>query len=112
MSITSRPIVTGGYNTQTGSTDKVLIDRSQFSVHVSGKTTSGSGASESIVQVSNIPTPSGDGDWVDAATISLTLSADSTGDAVAILVPYKWVRIKTTTLSGTGAELVAYMCGG
>lgn len=98
--------------TATGSSDPVQLNSDQFSVQASGFTTAGAGAATVVVEVSNVPSPTVDGDWVAAGTISLTLATTKSADAVAIAVPYKRARVRVSAISGTGASVSAYLCQG
>lgn len=96
----------------TGASASINADGDQFSVQVVGGTSSGSGAATVDVEVSNVPNPTVDGHWSVAGTITLTLGTDITSDALALVVPYKRIRVNVTAISGTGAKVSAYGCGG
>lgn len=95
----------------TGASDKLAIEGNPFSVQVLGETSSGAGAATVEIQVSNVPSPSVDGDWVVAGTASLTLSTARSSEALSFTVPYKYVRVEITAISGTGAKVSSYACG-
>lgn len=70
----------------------------------SGATTSGAGAATIKIQVSN------DGsNWLDLATISLTLSTTSASDGLAADAPWGYVRANLTAISGTNAAVTVRM---
>lgn len=70
-----------------------------------GSTSSGSGAADIDVEVSDIDSPSSDEDWMAIGTISLTLSTTQATDVIATKGTWKWVRGNVTAISGTGATV-------
>lgn len=69
-----------------------------------GTTTSGSGAATVKIQVSNDAS-----NWLDLATISLTLSTTAASDGLAADAPWGYVRANVTAISGTGASVTVRM---
>lgn len=98
--------------TNTNASVKKFPVRTHFSVQVVGATTAGAGSAVVQVEVSNVLNPTLDGHWSVAGIITLTLSSTLTSDALAIIVPYKHVRVRATSISGTGANYSAYLCAG
>jgi hypothetical protein len=73
---------------------------SEKAFHIIHSTTSGAGAAVVVVQVSNDAT-----NWLDAATFTLTLSTTPTSEAFCRNGPWKYVRGKVNSISGTGASI-------
>lgn len=69
-----------------------------------GSTSSGSGSATIKVQVSNDGT-----NFIDAGTITLTLSTTTTSDGFSIDAPWAFIRGNTTAISGTNAAVTLYM---
>ncbi len=79
-----------------------------------GTTSSGSGASDIIIEASNKPTPATGTtvDWTTLGTISLTLGTTQTNDGFVSSASWRWIRARVSSISGTGASVNAYMgCG-
>lgn len=76
-----------------------------------GTTSSGSGASAIIIEASNkfAPTEATNVDWTTLGTISLTLGTTQTNDGFVSDAPWKWIRARVSSISGTGASVNAYM---
>lgn len=70
-----------------------------------GSTSSGSGAATIIVEVRN----SEFSDWHTMATISLTLGTTVSGDGFSSSAAWRYVRMRLSALSGTGASVSANM---
>lgn len=70
----------------------------------SGATTAGAGAATIKIQVSN-----DNANWLDLATISLTLSTTTATDGLAADAPWGYVRANVTAISGTGASVTVRM---
>lgn len=73
-------------------------------VQASGSTTASTGAAVISVQVSN-----DDSNWLTAGTITLTLGTTTTTDGVVINAPWKYIRTKVDSISGTGASVSTVM---
>lgn len=96
--------------TATGAATMVKGADVACAIQILGKTSSGTGAASVAIQVSNVPVPSVDGDWIDAGIATLTLGTTKTSEAVPILVPWKWLRANVNSISGTGASIDVYGC--
>jgi len=71
---------------------------------VTGSTSSGSGSAIVKLQVSNTG-GSTDGEWMNAGTVTLILSASSTSDGFVINTRWPFARMYVPTISGTGASV-------
>lgn len=78
--------------------------RGKATLQASGLTTSGAGAAEIAVQVSNDNV-----NWLTLGTISLTLSTTESSDGFAFDAPWAFVRGNVTSISGTGAAVSLLM---
>lgn len=103
-------IIEENVNSARATTAKTL-DADQFSVQIVGNIASATGEAIVDIEVSNVPNPTVDGDWALAGTITLALTTENSSDALAVLVPYKRVRAKATTLTA-GGKFSAYVCEG
>ena len=69
-----------------------------------GFTTAGSGAADVIIEVSNDNSL-----WITMATITLTLGTTATTDGFASAAAWRYVRARVSSISGTGAQVTAWM---
>jgi len=79
-----------------------------------GTTSSGSGSAALIVEASDKPIPDEGttGDWTTLGTITLTLGTTQTNDGFVSQASWRWVRVRVSSISGTGATVNAYLgCG-
>lgn len=74
-----------------------------------GSTSAGAGSATIKIQVSNVEAPSADTDWIDAGTITLTLSTTVTTDGFAQDASWRHVRANVTAISGTDATVTVWM---
>jgi len=74
-----------------------------------GTTSAGAGAATIKVQVSNVETPTVDGDWIDLATLSLTLGVTQTTSGTNSDQAWRHVRGNVTAISGTDATVTLWM---
>ena len=88
--------------TATGEKQKPLVVNRTF--QLIGNTSAGVGAASVKVQVSNDGT-----NWVDLATLSLTLGTTVTSDSTSSAAPWLYVRGKVDSISGTGANVSLFM---
>lgn len=95
--------------TVTGAGESHKPQKVQRTFHAHGKTSAGVGSAIIKVQVSNVEHPSVDGDWIDMATITLTLGTTKVSDGLVSDAPWLHVRGKVTTLTGTDAETTLLM---
>lgn len=102
VAILSAAIATGA-----GSAHQPRNDIRTF--QATGTTSAGAGAATVKIQGSNVPTPAVDGDWVDLATIALTLATTKSGDGFVSNAPWLHVRANITAISGTDATVNVYM---
>jgi len=93
--------------TATGFSSVVKPYSADMTVHAKGSTTAGAGASVVIFYVSDVESPSVDGDWTEAGRSTLTLGTDATSDHFVIKGNYLNVRAKVDSISGTGASIDA-----
>lgn len=77
---------------------------------VIGETSSGSGSATIDLEVSNVPSPISDEDWVLLKRFSLTLGTTQTGDSCVSDTPWRHTRANLTAISGTGATVSGYVC--
>ena len=87
--------------TTTISSSELQLGASDRTVHVVGTTTAGAGAATILVEVSNNTAYP----WLTAATISLTLSTTAAADGVAVSAGWKNMRLRVSSISGTGAKV-------
>jgi hypothetical protein len=73
-----------------------------------GRTTAGSGSAIIKIQGS-LTGGASDTEWVDVATITLTLGTTATTDGFASDSVWAYIRPNVTTLTGTGASVDLYM---
>lgn len=86
------------------SVKRARLDTASF--QLSGLTTSGAGAVEAVVEVSN----DGGASWLTALTISILLSTTRTSDGAYIEpIPWALVRGRIVSISGTGARVSLLM---
>lgn len=100
--------------TATGRGEKHFVgDRGRRSFQARGTTSAGAGAASIDIQVTNVavPTESSDAQWLTAMTISLTLGTTETCDGNGIDRPWRWVRAKVASISGTNASVTVEMGG-
>lgn len=78
-----------------------------LSLHAYGETSSGSGSSTIVIEVSNLDSPvtTTNVDWLTACTITLTLATTRSGDSCVINAPWRTIRARVTAISGTGASV-------
>lgn len=69
--------------------------------HISGLTTSGSGAATVVIEVSN----NTDWPWLELTTVNLTLGVTLAADGIAMEAGWKFVRARLSVISGTGASV-------
>lgn len=98
--------------TSTGAGDSASItaaDPSALPYNISfygkGNTSSGSGAATISIEVCN----DGNGPWLSAGTISLTLGTTETADGFVMSFAWEYYRANVTAISGTGAEVTVIM---
>jgi hypothetical protein len=79
--------------------------------HVYGATTAGAGSVTVVIEASDLPSPATSTrvDWVTLGTVTLTLSTTRTGDGFASQARWRHVRPYVTAISGTGANVTAYI---
>lgn len=77
---------------------------SERTFQATGFTTNGAGAATIKVQVSN-----DNSNWIDLATITLTLSTTVATDGFASSAAWAFVRGNVTAISGTGAAVTLIM---
>lgn len=79
--------------------------------HAYGATTAGAGAATVVIEASNkdVPVTSTRVDWVTLGTITLTLATTQTGDGFASQARWRHVRGYVTAISGTGANVTAWV---
>jgi len=72
-----------------------------------GETTAGSGATVILIEVTNIEAPATatSVDWVQACSISLTLGTTRTSDSCTLAAPWRLIRAKVSSISGTNASV-------
>lgn len=89
------------YFTATGAGSKIPTNGAKLmTFQITGATTEGAGAATVKIQVSN------DGaNWLDLATLSLTLGTTATTDGVAMEATWQYVRGNCSAISGTGAAV-------
>lgn len=97
-------LLTNATSTSTGSAYRLYTGKCTF--QGVGSTTSGAGAAVIKVEVSNDQV-----NWIEMASISLTLSTTAATDGIATEACWKWVRGKVSSISGTGAS-VSLLIGG
>lgn len=96
----TEPLLSAATTVTTG--DFVETKTGGFSVSVSGKTTSGSGAATVVIEGSHDGiTP------VTLATVTLTLGTATTSDGFAGAVSWRYLRARLSAISGTGSEINA-----
>lgn len=97
--------------TTTGAQGKLTFNGPQGTIQCVGTTSAGSGASVILIEVSNVTAPASatSVDWQTAGTITLTLGTTQTGDGFTINAPWRWIRAKVSSISGTNATLNCYM---
>lgn len=95
--------------TATGSSARIIPKTTFKTFQAAGTTTAGAGAATIKIQGSNVVSPTGDGDWVDLGTITLTLSTTRSGDGFASDAAWLAVRSNVTAISGTGAAVTVTM---
>lgn len=76
-----------------------------------GATTAGAGAVSVVIECSNIENPTLDTDWLTLMTISLVLSTTPIGDGQTTDAPWRHIRARVASISGTGATATVYMGG-
>ncbi len=87
--------------TTTVTSDSLSLGDTSKTAQIKGTTTAGSGAATVVVEVTN----NTDWPWLTAATLSLTLGTSATSDGVAITSAWKYIRLRITAISGTGAAV-------
>ena len=71
-----------------------------------GTTSSGAGAAVILIQASNVDVTA---NFITIGTISLTLGTASTSDGFTTTAPWKFVRAKVSSISGTNATVSVAM---
>lgn len=104
MSYTNTALLSGVTTVSNGSTVGIPVSGQQRRFHAKGSTTAGAGAATIVIQGSEIVNP-GVGDWIDLATISLTLSTTNSSDGYPTDAEWPNVRAIVTAISGTGASV-------
>jgi hypothetical protein len=94
--------------TVTGSGRAIALSGPQHTFQAYGITSAGSGSAVVDIEVSSVELPTSNSDWILAGTITLTLGTTATADGFVINAPWKWVRAKVNTLTGTGASVTAW----
>jgi len=95
----------------TGASDAHIMNGPKATFQAIGETSAGSGSATIKIEVSNEAVPatdtSGDdyADWIEAGTITLTLSTTKATDGFTIDAPWRWVRANLTAISGTDATV-------
>lgn len=74
-----------------------------------GATTAGAGSATVVIEVSLVPVPTVDTDWLTLGTLTLTLATTPSGDGFATDAPWHWVRARVSAISGTGAAVSVWM---
>ncbi len=69
-----------------------------------GATSASTGAATVKIQVSD-----DDSNWIDLATITLSLTTSSSSDGFATSAPWRYSRANVTAISGTGAAVTVWM---
>lgn len=82
------------------------VYKGSISLQAKGQTTSGAGAADVVVEVSN-----DNSNWVAMGTISLTLSDTTTSDGFVSDARWPYIRGRVDSISGTGAA-VSLLLGG
>lgn len=79
--------------------------------HAYGATSAGAGSATVVIEASDKDTPATATrvDWVTLGTITLTLSTTQTGDGFASQARWRHVRANVTAISGTGANVSAWI---
>jgi hypothetical protein len=90
--------------TATGAGGAIQINDGNRTFQAVGSTTNGAGAATVKIQVSNDAA-----NWIDLATISLTLGTTATTDGFASSASWGHVRANVTAISGTGASVSVFM---
>lgn len=76
--------------------------------YANGTTSAGVGAATILIEVSDVDSAS-NGDWITAATITLTLGTTTTSDGFASDAAWRFVRSRITAISGTDATVNIYV---
>ena len=106
---TSFKILSAAIATGAGATQAPLCSLRTF--QATGTTSAGAGAAAIIIEGSNVA-PSVDGtnvEWVTLGTITLTLATTKSGDGFVSHAPWRFVRARVSSISGTGASVDAYL---
>lgn len=80
-----------------------------YTYQATGVTSAGSGAATIIIEVSNVG--GADTNWITMGTIALTLGTAVTTDGFASNAPWKYVRARISSISGTNATVSVLMTG-
>jgi len=81
---------------------RIPTDNKTF--QASGRTTSSTGATSVVVEVSNDNV-----NWITMGTISLTLGTTPTTDGFVSIANWTYVRGRVSSISGTGATVSLFM---
>ena len=90
-----------------GASGRRFMNGTYHTFQAHGVTSAGAGAATIKIQVSDVAVPSVDGHWMDAGTITLTLSTTRSTDGFTLNAAWRWVRANVTAISGTNATVSA-----
>lgn len=93
-----------GRSRVSASNTQIIANTPFRTFHASGTVSNSTGAATVKVQVSADGTT-----WIDACTVTLTLSTTAAGDGCAMSASWPLVRGNVTAISGTGATVSLYM---
>lgn len=89
--------------TTTETSSLLNLDSGNRTIQAHGSTTSGVGAAEIVVEVSNNAEH-----WLAAGEITLQLSTTEVSDGFHIHANWRYIRARVESISGTGAKVSAY----
>lgn len=101
-------MLTSAITTTTGEAMQLRCDNRSF--QAMGTTSAGSGAAAIVIEGSNktAPVTGTNVDWTTLGTISLTLGTTQTNDGFVSFAPWRWVRARVSSISGTNATVNAW----
>lgn len=95
----------------TGASARFRLNGPKATFSAKGEVSASTGSATIKIEVSNEEDPStstsGDGyaDWIEAGTITLSLTTTMSSDGLTIDAPWRWCRANLTTISGTDATV-------